>query len=297
MKKILRILSSIICAIYLRIRLEFNKGAEGEEFHKLIQNLSLLFLIKLQLRYFCEYFTNPIVLFRLAEFQFVHDHLKFNNTSCLCVSSPRMFSAYLLRTTNAKIMMYNPDTRDLADTRNIFQTFKLKNFQTTNREPTQLNEYDTIYSISVIEHMDPTAKRKFLEYAFCALKKGGSLAITFPVASQNREEYRDTDPYDIGALKDDYTGKFFYQRVYDDTAISETIIDVWDELGGVLQHKLIIGLNSAVNYSQLLVRRKKFGHLARAMEIEYSRKCFTTFKRTDDLSDRGICGLILSKPN
>ena len=142
---------------------------------------------------------NPINIVRYFEFQFAYDSndwIQLENI--LDVSSPRIFCLYI--TANHPKIKYtyiNPDTKDTYETQEILDAsgHHPENLTIRNEDATQLNypnnSFNSVVSISVIEHIPNDGDMKALQEMWRIIAPGGKLIITIPYSPNYIEEYFD----------------------------------------------------------------------------------------------------------
>ena len=84
--------------------------------------------------------------------------------------------------------------------------------------------FDTITSISVIEHIPENGDREAVAKIWSLLKPGGRLFLSMPCAAEAMEEYIDYNEY--GFLIEDGNGFVFGQRFYDQEMLDERIFKI-----------------------------------------------------------------------
>ncbi|UCH88155.1 MAG: class I SAM-dependent methyltransferase [Thermoplasmata archaeon] len=83
------------------------------------------------------------------------------------------------------------------------------------------NEFDKIYSISCLEHIENNGDTQAMREIYRTLKKNGRVVITVPFKSEYQESFRDYSFWD----KSFEGEKIFYQRHYDLEALKERLIE------------------------------------------------------------------------
>jgi len=172
---------------------------------------------------------NPVSCVRYFEFDFAAKAVTNRHVDCLDVSSPRLFSLWLVSNRpSVRIHMINPDQVDLEATQQIIDEMGIPRILIKNIPveglPVQQSKFDLVYSISVVEHIageydDAYAVRRMWDL----LKPGGTLILTFPVDRSFRKEYRDSKYYGMqGETRSG--GGYFFQRFYDMSAIRERLL-------------------------------------------------------------------------
>ncbi|MHB9149538.1 MAG: class I SAM-dependent methyltransferase [Thermoleophilia bacterium] len=159
--------------------------------------------------------------------------MPLDTQSCLDISSPRLFTLWLAqnrRDIHAHIL--NPDYSDITATRRIIDALRLDRLSTAHAGFEQLetrdDQFDFVYSISVVEHVAGSAgDTAAMGALWRATRPGGTLAVTFPVDRSYWEEYRQSDVYGLGAPQSS-AGMFFFQRYYDAASIEERLCSPLD---------------------------------------------------------------------
>jgi SAM-dependent methyltransferase len=90
------------------------------------------------------------------------------------------------------------------------------------KAPFEPKSFDTITSISVLEHIPED--RAALEKMWNLLRPGGKLLLSVPCAAEAFEEHIDFDEY--GLLEKDDEGFVFGQRFYDEQLLQESVFGV-----------------------------------------------------------------------
>ncbi|MFP4459829.1 MAG: methyltransferase domain-containing protein [Candidatus Zixiibacteriota bacterium] len=254
-------------------------------------------MFKGKISLFIKYWLNPVSLFRLAEFDFVDSAADWEKKKVLDISSPILFAAYLCKNTrDTNVLLFNPDSSDLDNSKELFSNISIDRrlFTFLDSLEIKINSLDIVYSISVIEHVVDNEEEKFIENIWSFLKPGGVFILTFPVAAKNRIEYKKQNPYGLAVPQND-EGEYFYQRVYDDETMNLRIIDKWEKLGGDVISKSIIGFKEGFSFHTYMARRRKLGFREAKKDIIYASKYLRDYSNTNELPDRGVCGLVLGK--
>ncbi len=278
-------------------------GLRGIQFYTFGQRCAFKFLHLEKLRSFLTLLLNPVPLFRFAEFDFVIRSAKWKGSiRVLDVSSPRLFSAYLLAT-NPDLQLYitNPDKSDITNTHAFLKTCNLDGerieFQCLRVADLSYQNgfFDVIYAISVIEHVLEEEQNNFLAILWRFLKPGGKLILTVPVSSKYRIEYRKKDVYSLGYPRNE-NGAIFFQRVYDAASLKKQIIAPMKKLQGRPGPIEVFGLTAGWKFEEYLKRWENFGIAETAKDIYYASKYIHKFDRIAQLKERGVCGLTFTKP-
>lgn len=169
----------------------------------------------------------PVSIVRYWEFPFVRRHIPTRPGACLDVASPRLFSCYVgKRLAPDSIRIINPDRRDADETRALALALGLESVEVLAEPVAALRgtheAYDTIWSISVLEHIANDGDVEAVRILWAALRPGGRLVITVPVDRTAWDEYRDRDVYGLGL--DETGGRYFFQRWHDEAALQARLI-------------------------------------------------------------------------
>jgi len=245
--------------------------------------------------------VTPVSSTRYFEFSFALGCLSEDPGTCLDVSSPVLFDCYVARTyPSARVHVANPDVRDMDRTRGYLRDLKLPPIQTeladVSHLPPHPGGYDTVWSISVIEHIqsttddDSTAVRAM----FAALRPGGRLILTVPTDKVFQEEYRERDYY--GTQSD--AGKptkerYFFQRFYDEAAIQERLIK---PLGVAPARAGWYGETAPGRFSDYIqrwIQNGKTTTLWDPLEMARHYRCYDSWSA---MPGAGVCGLLFIKP-
>ncbi len=148
----------------------------------------------------------------------------------LDVSSPRLFFLFLLKANpNLHAWLINPDKNDLTITQDWICKFALQDrslvlncLLADARLPSE--GFETISSISVIEHIPEPEDVSVLRELWQALRPGGRLLLSVPCAAEAFEEYLNFNEY--GVLKTGEDGYVFGQRFYDEALLESHILQI-----------------------------------------------------------------------
>ena len=151
-------------------------GAPGMEFAAFGRSLGLR-AMALGQRGALELLLTPVSSVRYWEFPFVLKHLEDHPGRCLDISSPRLFSFFVAsRRRPTSLRMLNPDRRDADLTRRLANRLRLRNVVV---EPLPVSaiegldqRYDSIWSISVIEHIPEDGDIEAMRLMYAALAPG-----------------------------------------------------------------------------------------------------------------------------
>lgn len=173
--------------------------------------------------------VTPMDSVRYFEFDFMWRAIgNLKMRSYLDVSSPRLFPLMLVDQAPGVVAdLINPDKKDLAVTVSWAESFGIADrcrFHANRMEAVslELNSFDVITSISVIEHIpdDKGAIRKMWDL----VRPGGVLLISVPCAAKASEEYINLNEYEL--IDTDENGFVFWQRYYDEELIRQRIFSI-----------------------------------------------------------------------
>jgi len=205
------------------------KQIPGNDIDTFIRKFALKSYNKLGYKRSLVLLINPISSTRYWEFNFVNKNIiPEGKQKILDVSSPCFFGLYLAsKYKNLNYAMINPDKNDVKETEIYHKAANyLSNFSVHNGNALSLNYdngiFDTVISISVIEHIEGMEDKKAIQEMWRVLKPGGKLIITTNVMRKGRIEYRLQDQYSLG-LKT-HKGKYFFQRVFSEKYLKKNII-------------------------------------------------------------------------
>jgi len=174
----------------------------------------------------------PMDTVRYFEFDFLWKSLSRGKTlgDYLDVSSPRLFSVRVLNTyCFEKAVLINPVASDLLLTERLLKSCGLnKRCEFRNCLIENLDDapasFDTIVSISVIEHIPGEGDREAVKRIWELLRPGGRLLLSVPCAKEAFEEYLDFNEYEL--LTADDENFVFGQRFYDQGLLEERIFSI-----------------------------------------------------------------------
>lgn len=187
-------------------------GGPGLGVHLACVRTGFKLLVKKPGRHHARWIYYPMDSTRYIEIEFaLREAGQFQKW--LDVSSPRQLAALLLpRHRQASAMFLNPDTADIAETRQMTDLLGLK-CETMGATVDAFStdaKFDFITCVSVLEHIpdDSGALKKIWEL----LAPGGRFLLTIPVAADGGIQRISRDPY--GVLQPHENGGFFFQRFY-----------------------------------------------------------------------------------
>ena len=217
------------------------KNYPGVSFHSSIARLFIGYLLKslsmapLSSSQIYHSIFSPLDSVRYFEFDyFWHRIVKLPHIGrYLDISSPRLFTARVLNHyKSVKAHIVNPDRSDLNTTAQIFRFLKLSPRCTfLNLRVDELSfspaSFDTIVSISVIEHIPGFADRDAIASLWNLLKKEGTLFLSVPCSQEAFEEHINFNEY--GILQSSQDRFVFGQRFYDEALLQERIFTITGE--------------------------------------------------------------------
>lgn len=178
---------------------------------------------------------SPMDSFRYFEFDFAWKTLSRIPTlgRYLDVSSPRLLGVTALcRLPFQDATFVNPDPADLELTRALVEECGLTSNCTLSGALIgdfngTVSSFDTIVSISVIEHIPDEGDIAAIGKMWGLLRPGGILLVSVPCAATSLEEYVDFNEY--GLQTPDQNDFVFGQRFYDETSLRERIFKIIGE--------------------------------------------------------------------
>jgi SAM-dependent methyltransferase len=127
------------------------------------------------------------------------------------------------------VVIVNPDNKDLDKTKTIMFACgfsKRCNFYNHTISDLQFSScsFDTITSISVLEHIPMDRDLESIKCVWNLLKIGGRLLLSVPCARESFEEFIDLNEY--GLLVPDKDNYVFGQRFYDESLLTDRIFNI-----------------------------------------------------------------------
>ncbi len=176
----------------------------------------------------------PVNYWRTVEFRLAISELAPRpGDRILDVGSPKLLSLYL--SDQAKADVYSTDI-DEYFIRDYERFRKLKRvsaelFHTLVVDGRRMQfsgeTFDKVFSISVLEHIPDKGDSECMKEICRVLRKDGLCVITVPFAPQAQDQFK--DPFEFywsaASKKDNATGKIFYQRRYDETALHTRLVE------------------------------------------------------------------------
>jgi hypothetical protein len=242
------------------------------------------------------YLVTPVSITRYFEFPFAYSCLPAAGGQCLDLSSPRLFSLYVLHQDAAEsIRMINPDQADLANTARIAgalgerrMDFVCAPVASLTKDP---RRYDVIWSISVIEHIagdngDTAAMRTLHD----KLHDGGRLIVTVPVGKAHRDEYRATDVYGTAAPAAD--GRYFFQRFYDKETIQSRLLEPLGRAPTVLRW---FGETVPGRFHSYIQAWLCEGHERTIRDPQEIADWYREYETWEEMPGTGVCGFAIER--
>ena len=270
-------------------------GAPGLAFATFGRILGLKALLRLE-RGALDLLLTPVNIVRYWEFPFVLRHLAKEPGRCLDISSPRLFSFYVVsHRPSAVVRMLNPDLRDADLTRRLSkplgrQALVIESLPVSAIED-EHERYDSIWSISVIEHIPRDGDTEAIRLMYEALAPGGTLVVTVPVDRRPWDEFRQDDAYALG-VEAGPQGSFF-QRWYDESAITKRLLLPLGDAGIRLEW---FGERVAGRFAEY---EKDWIERGRERIVDDPREIadwYATYDAWSDMPGQGVCGIVARKP-
>lgn len=287
----------IICLSYFYKYKAIFRGLIGVKFDTFGRNLGWNLLLEGDYLIGKSLIINPINIVRYFEFQFVHESNEWNQVhKILDVSSPRMFALYIAKNyPHINYHYINPDVKDTEQTKKMLVRKEyFNNLLLSNEDATKLNymdgTFDTIISISVIEHIPDNGDIKALKEMWRVLRPNGSLIITIPCMPKYFEEYLDIDEYQLYPPNNE--GKYFGSRYYD----SQTIKDrIFKSIGKSPDKTTIFGEINQGTFFNYREREWTQGILESIKDPYYIATEYKLFNSLDDITGLTVVGLAFKK--
>jgi len=193
--------------------------------------------------------------------------------------------------------MYNPDAKDLAETKIALKSLQLRNIQlvhgTIDMLARQSETFACIWSISVIEHISGRYEDSdAIAWMYQALKPGGRLILTVPVDRVFRDEYRAVYPYNLRQTPD-VSGRFFFQHLYDITAIRKRLLEPQGIMPTVTRW---FGETVPGRLSSFLARWQREGIACSIDSPSEIVRYYREYDTYEKMPGMGICGIMIEKP-
>ncbi|CAN5491169.1 hypothetical protein BH24CHL9_BH24CHL9_11990 [soil metagenome] len=154
----------------------------------------------------------------------------------------------------------------------------------------QVHAYDSIWSISVLEHIPGDGDRDAMPILWEALRPGGRLLITVPVDRQPWDEYRDSDFYDLDVPAGERG--FFFQRWYDKAAIEERLLGSIHTAGVRMEW---FGEREPGHFAAYEDEWRARGHARTVDDPREIVDHYADYPDWDAMPGRGVAGLAIDK--
>lgn len=271
-----------------------NSGTLGMEFAGLGRRIGLRALLARD-PVALDMLLTPVNIVRYWEFPFTRRHLPEPPGRCLDVSSPRLFSLFAathLGPTSIRII--NPDARDASETERLAAVSKLTSIRVDQVPVGAIegarDQYDSIWSISVVEHIAGDGDVEAMRLMFEALAPGGRLIVTVPVDRRAWSEYRDEDVYGLGLPRE--PEGYFFQRWYDELAVKTRLMDPLPSTPSCVEWFGERVAGRFAEYERDWIRR---GHQRTVDDPREITDWFASYGRWADMPGQGVCGLVIEK--
>jgi len=240
---------------------------------------------------------SPMDSVRYFEFDFFWKRIKTPNLGrYLDLSSPRLFTGLLLRRfASLNAYMVNPDLKDLLVSKKLFHYWGIDNRcrflpLRIDEMPFPSNFFDTIVSISVIEHLPENEDIMAISKLWDLLRPKGRLFLSVPCAKESFEEYIDFNEYGILVPSADHF--VFGQRFYDEKALEDRIFF----LLGQPVHCVIFGEIRKGIFSENRTRKLSDPNYPFWSEPTFVRNHFRYFNSISEMPGLGVIAMELTKP-
>ncbi len=273
-----------------------NRGLPGIEFELFGRRIGYRLLMGGH-RGALNYLLNPVSSVRYFEYSFALVNLPARYERCLDVSSPRLFSLYVVaQKPSTSVLIINPDSQDISLTAAIAGDLRLSGVHTEHCGVEGVVRYsgafDCVWSLSVVEHIHGDYDdRAAIVAMYQALKPGGRLILTVPVDRRAWDEYRDRDYYGL-ATAPSSSGRYFFQRFYDKAAICERL------LAGIEDEVVAVGWfgeTSPGRHAAYVERWLREGYECTVDDPREFVDHYQEFAAWDDMPGVGVCGLVVEK--
>lgn len=269
----------------------------GRDFGRFGQRIGLELLLRGQNKEGWVHLTYPLSSTRYFEFDFVRRHLPSKTGNALDVASPYLFSFYMQKHGRFPIAMLNPDPADVKRTRRLMSELHIKGVDLMSVGLEELpndRTFDVVWSISVVEHVrngsfdDVSAVRRM----YAALRPGGSLLLTVPVDRTCWDEYRENKDY--GVQRSDGTGRYFFQRFYDERTVLDLMRQATGKQPDVLEW---YGEKTAGHFHEYIARWQKEGMSYIVRDPQIFADAYRAYPSWSEMPGVGVCGIVAVKPS
>jgi len=157
----------------------------------------------------------------------------------LDVGSPKMFGLYLAKRLGLEVTLTDISELNVDEYQVIWRGLERKAkgkavFSLQDARSLQFSdgEFDIVYSMSVVEHIEGEAgDSQAIRELFRVLKPGGLLVLSVPFGSRYVEQKRIGFAGAVRKMDDQHT--YFFQRIYDQPAFEQRILQPAHELDQV----------------------------------------------------------------
>jgi SAM-dependent methyltransferase len=287
----------IFSAYYYKYR-AINKGLIGVKFDTFGRNLGWKIIKNNNYSIGKMLIMHPVNIVRYFEFQFVYESNNWLNChKLLDISSPRMFALYVADNhPHINYNYINPDVKDTEETIKVLTASPkpFNNLVLANEDATKLNYpdsyFDTIISISVIEHIPNNGDIEALQEMWRVLSIGGNLIITVPFMPNYFEEYLNFDEY--GLYSSNSEGKYFGSRYYDVHSLKHR---VFETIGKNPDKINVFGEIETGTFFKYREREWNTGILEYIKDPYYIANEYKLFEKLDDIPGLAVIGLVFKK--
>jgi predicted SAM-dependent methyltransferase len=209
----------------------------------------------------------------------------------LDVSSPRLLFVLLMENMpELHSWLVNPDRNDLAATRELLQAAGLENRCTISDALISDVDFppasfDTITSMSVIEHIPEPDDIAAVERIWDMLRPGGHLFISVPCAAVRFEQYIDSNDY--GILAPGPNGYAYAQRFYDESLLQSRLFDII----GRPNRMRLYGEKTAGTYMANCAYRNRYFYYPFWRESYMMATRYRYFDRVSELPGLGVAAM------
>ncbi|HXD00990.1 MAG TPA: class I SAM-dependent methyltransferase [Verrucomicrobiae bacterium] len=209
-------------------------GGKGLGVHLFSIRKGLRLTAKKPSKLYAKWIYYPLDSTRYFEIDFVQ-RLAGKFQTWLDLSSPRLIAALLLsRNPQASSTLLNPDSTDIAETREMAELlgFKCTTINSTIDAVDPGARFDLVTCVSVLEHIPNDFD--VLNKLWQMLNPGGRLILTVPACADGGTQLIDRDPY---GTQEKVEGGYFFQRFYSGDGLRKleqitgrpAVLEIWGE--------------------------------------------------------------------
>lgn len=268
----------------------------GSDIDTFIRLFVLGSIRKLGIEHAFQLCINPISSVRYFEFDFVRRQLDIGQTKkILDVSSPRAFAFWLCKNnSHIQYTMINPDPLDRKETLLQLSALSVRDMKVKNGNACKLafreNTFDTVISISVIEHIEGKGDSQAMKEMWRVLRPGGKLILTTHVMKKYRDEYRNIDQYNLHTPKE--KKRYFFQRIYDKKSLQKRVMDAIGIKPTIIE---LIGEKEKGWFDEYVKRWRERGLKETVWDPWYIMSKFQKYDAIGQLPGVGVIGLVFEK--